>query len=149
MMAREGSAPTAGATTADDIVIDELLAREAERRRCLVERDFAALATLFADDLTYVHSIGTVQDRTTYLGYVQGPLRFLSIERAGLQVRLYGDVALMTGAMTNTIVAPNLAQPLKVDAFVAQVWRRGARGDWQMAHFQATRPPAPDAPRPL
>jgi hypothetical protein len=126
--------------------VDQLLALEALRRRSLVERDFDTLGQLFTGDLTYVHSLGTVQDRATYLDYVRGPMRFLSIERPSLDVKLYGDVAVMTGPMVNTITAPRLVQPLEVSAFVTQVWKRGGESGWQIANFQATRlPEAGDA----
>lgn len=132
-----------------DPVVDELLALESARRRGLVERDFEGLGRLFADDLTYVHSIGNVQDKATYLAYVQGPLRFLSIERPGLQVKHHGDVAIMSGPMVNTIIAPDLEQPLKVSAFVVQAWTRDPAAGWRMTHFQATRLPEAGAPKPL
>jgi len=128
--------------------VDELLALESLRRRCLVERDFDTLQGLFADELTYVHSIGTVQDRATYLAYVRGPMRFLSIERPQLAVRLHGDTAIMTGTMVNTIVAPSLEQPLKVSAFVTQVWKRGGQAGWQITNFQATRLPEANEAKP-
>jgi hypothetical protein len=135
-------------TDLNDPVVDELIALEAERRRCLIERDFDGLGRLFADDLTYVHSIGNVQDRATYLAYVQGPLRFLSIERPALQVKRHGDVAIMSGPMVNTIMPPNLEQAVKVGAFVVQAWVRGADAGWRMTHFQATRPPEAPPSRP-
>lgn len=135
-------------TDLNDTAVDELIALEAERRRCLVERDFDGLARLFADDLTYVHSIGNVQDRATYLAYVQGPLRFLSIERPALQVKRHGDVAIMSGPMVNTIMPPNLDQSLKISAFVVQAWVRDLHAGWRMTHFQATRPPEAAPPRP-
>jgi hypothetical protein len=128
--------------------VDELLALEALRRHCLVERDFDTLQSLFADELTYVHSTGKVQNRAAYLAYVQGPLRFLSIERPHLSVRLHADLALMTGTMVNTIVAPELPQPLEVSAFVTQVWKRGGEQGWQIANFQATRLPDTAAGKP-
>jgi ketosteroid isomerase-like protein len=114
---------------------------EARRRTALVERDFTTLASLFADDLVYVHSIGNVQDKPTYLAYVQGPMSFASIERGPLTVRAYGEVAVMTGEMTNTLAGPNLPAPVVVQAMVTQVWRDAGAGQWQMVHFQATRLP--------
>ncbi len=117
---------------------------EATRRTALVARDFTTLAPLFADDLVYVHSLGNVQDKPTYLAYVQGPMSFASIERGPLQVRAYGDVAVMTGDMTNTLIVPGRAEAVVVTALVTQVWRLGDAG-WQMVHFQATRRPEPGA----
>ncbi|KRB93537.1 nuclear transport factor 2 family protein [Noviherbaspirillum sp. Root189] len=122
-------------------IANHLLELEALRRKCLVERNFDKLETLFADDLSYTHSIGNVQDKPTYLAYVQGPARFLSIERDKLAVKAYGDVAVMTGYMTNTITAPNLEAPVVVQAFVTQVWKNDPQAGWQIVNFQATRLP--------
>lgn len=131
-------------TDTENELARQLAQLEATRRKALVERDFTTLATLFADDLVYVHSVGNVQDKPTYLAYVQGPMSFASIERGPLRVRAYGEVAVMTGEMINTLAGPDLPAPVVVKALVTQVWRNGAAG-WQMVHFQATRLPAPDS----
>jgi ketosteroid isomerase-like protein len=133
-------------TQAEEEIVAHLEQREAARRKALVERDFTNLASLFADDLVYVHSIGNVQDKATYLAYVQGPMSFASIERGPLRVRVYGEVAVMTGEMINTLAVPDLPAPVVVKALVTQVWRKGAAG-WQMVNFQATRLPGPDPTR--
>jgi ketosteroid isomerase-like protein len=133
-------------TQTEEEIVAHLEQREAARRKALVERDFTNLASLFADDLVYVHSIGNVQDKATYLAYVQGPMSFASIERGPLRVRVYGEVAVMTGEMINTLAVPDLPAPVVVKALVTQVWRKGAAG-WQMVNFQATRLPGPDPTR--
>ncbi|MES2262762.1 MAG: nuclear transport factor 2 family protein [Pseudomonadota bacterium] len=122
-------------------VASHLIELEGRRRIALVARDFDTLSTLFANDLIYVHSRGNVQDKPAYLAYVQGPLSFASIERGLLEVREYGPVAVMTGAMTNTLTGPTLPAPVVVQASVVQVWRDNGAAGWQMVHFQATRLP--------
>lgn len=129
---------------AEEEIAAHLEQREAARRQALVERDFTTLESLFADDLVYIHSIGNVQDKASYLAYVRGPMSFASIERGPLRVRVYGELAVMTGEMINTLAVPDLPAPVLVKALVTQVWCRGAAG-WQMVNFQATRIPAPDA----
>lgn len=129
--------------TSADIII-HLTEREAIRRTALVNRDFGTLAALFADDLVYVHSVGSVQDKPAYLAYVQGPMSFVSIERGPLKIRPYGDIAVMTGEMVNTIAAPELPKPIVVASFVTQVWRDHGPAGWQMVQFQATRLPPRD-----
>ncbi|MES2260974.1 MAG: nuclear transport factor 2 family protein [Pseudomonadota bacterium] len=123
-----------------DIFIEELLQLETQRRHALVSKDFKRLAELFSDDLVYVHSTGIVQDKATYLQYAEHALEFLSIERHGLQVRYYGDIAVMSGGMTNVIQAPGLPAPLTVNSHVTQIWNRSG-GIWKQVSFQATRSP--------
>jgi hypothetical protein len=118
----------------------QLLEREAARGRALVERDFDTLAQLLADDLLHVHSTGVVQDKAAYLDYVRGPLAFLSVERRDLKVKMFGDAAVMTGAMSNVMQPPGPAVPVTVESHVVQMWVPGSAG-WQLALFQATRLP--------
>ncbi|WP_454806017.1 nuclear transport factor 2 family protein [Paraburkholderia fungorum] len=123
-----------------DSIVEHLLELERLRRDSLVSKDFDTLATLLADEIVYTHSTGAVQDKQTYLAYARNALTFLSIERGELTVRVYGNVALMTGPMTNTVMAPSLKEPMQVRSNVLQLWVH-EHGSWTMAAFQATRAP--------
>lgn len=63
-----------------EITTTQLLELEEQRRHALVNKDFDLLATLFADELVYMHSTGVVQDKPTYLAYAQNVLEFVSID---------------------------------------------------------------------
>jgi ketosteroid isomerase-like protein len=135
-MLRKQDQPPASAIASHLVFLEE------RRRAALVDRDFGMLASLFADDLVYIHSIGNVQDKPAYLAYVQeGRMSFASIERGPLRVREYGNTAVMTGEMTNTLNVPAAPAPVVVRATVTQVWRDNGPAGWQMVHFQATRLP--------
>jgi ketosteroid isomerase-like protein len=127
-------------TSMNNQAFNELLEREAARGRALVERDFDTLAQLMTDDLLHIHSTGVVHDKAAYLDYVRGPLAFLSVERRDLKVKMFGDAAVMTGAMSNVMRPPGPAVPVTVESHVVQIWVPGSAG-WQLAVFQATRLP--------
>ena len=118
-----------------------LLAREAERRDALVNDDMAGLAALLSDDLVHVHATGNVHDKSQLLNHAGAVLRFYDIERGPLQIRrLASDVAVMTGAMTNTVGRRGEEEKINVAAFVTQIWvERG--GHWRVASFHAVRLP--------
>ena len=121
----------------DRQVIDEVLAAEDARLAAIDERNFDALERLIADDLSYVHSdTGEYQDKPALLERLRDSPR--SYKRRGLRVRLYGDVAVMTGEIDITIDAlEGVADERHVFSFATQVWiHRDDR--WQMVVFQAT-----------
>lgn len=121
-----------------DARLDAVLAAEQQRQALVVTRDFDALAGLLADDLVYVHSMGTVHDKAAYLAHAQGPVKVSAIARGPLAVRFVGDVALMSGTQTNTFQPPENAPSVTVDSFATQVWVF-RDGRWQLLAFQATR----------
>jgi ketosteroid isomerase-like protein len=64
----------------------------------LIDRDWDALAALYADDYTLVRSDGTTLGKAEVLAELKlGTLRFKSIQLRNEQIRLIGSVALLTG----------------------------------------------------
>jgi hypothetical protein len=115
----------------DDVAVDEVL--DAERRRCeaWLGDDVAALAELLADDIWYVHTNGVREDKaqvieTCRVGWV--------VSRSSLDVRLYDDVAVVTGGIT---VSPRSDTTTKYESQAIQVWLRRA-GRWQLVTQQST-----------
>jgi len=86
-----------------DAAVTEVLALEAARCRAISGQDWEALAAMLSDDLTHTHITGVTQDKATYLAHVQkNPRR---VERRALKVRIYGDVAVVTGPQVNLVEA--------------------------------------------
>jgi ketosteroid isomerase-like protein len=125
------------ANDADQRVIDEVLAAEAARLRAIDTRDWAALDLLIGDDLSYVHSdTGLYEDKAANLATLHVSPR--SYVRRDLQVRPYGDVAVLTGEIDITIDAiENVSPEQHIFSFATQVWVK-RDGRWQMVVFQAT-----------
>src|SRR5262245_64705019 len=72
----EAGAPDAAASRAS-----EILALDDERFAAMTAGDRAAIERLLADDLTYVHSNGTVDDKASLLEALSsGKLRYLEID---------------------------------------------------------------------
>jgi hypothetical protein len=115
---------------------EEILALEQRRHAALLDCDVDALGALFADDLTHVHTSGVVHTKQALLDYLKTRVRFLSIERHGVEIRVYENVAVMTGAMTSRMRDPQTGELATLHAFVTQVLRR-LEGHWRFCAFHA------------
>lgn len=112
---------------------------EAERRRqsALVAVDLAALNELFGEDLIHVHSTGLVHNKTELLRHIEQRRAFLAIELGPLQIRIEGNIAVMTGLITNRMRARDGAGEILMNGFVTQILRRSPEG-WKFINFQLT-----------
>ncbi|WP_373886260.1 nuclear transport factor 2 family protein [Sphingobium sp. CFD-2] len=79
--------------------------RELENRRiaALVSTDLAALNNLLADDLVHVHGNGKIDDKEEYLQGVASKYRYHSIQRGDLNIRVFGNVAIVVGRLSQTV----------------------------------------------
>lgn len=116
--------------------VDLILEAENRRRAALVAVDMAELDALFADDLVHVHSNALVHDKAALLAHIAHNRAFLAIERGPLTVRRYGDVAVLTGGMTNWMRRNDGAE-IVLGGMVTQVLRR-EDGVWRFTSFQLT-----------
>jgi hypothetical protein len=81
------------------ITEDEALKAEDARYAAQIGNDFAAMAQLFADDLVYVHSSGTVDSKASYIERQRSnALHYRAMRRSDAKVRVYGCAAIITGA---------------------------------------------------
>jgi len=114
-------------------------ALEARRAAAIAERDFDTLAGVLAEDYLHVYGGGSTGGRADYLEQVRRAPRVPT--RGPLTVRVYGDVAVMSGNLLNRIQYPD--QPERVlDTFVTQVARK-VDGQWKFVSFQITQKTRP------
>ena len=121
------------ANGAKDAAADEVL--ELERARCaaISKQDWDALSALLADDLTHTHITGVTQDKAAYLAHVQkNPRR---VERRDLKVRIYGDVAVVTGPQVNLLESDGGMTEVAIESL--QVWTR-RDGTWRVVAFASS-----------
>jgi len=115
-----------------------LRAREDERTAALLKSDYDALAELVTDDLVHVHATGMSENKRDYLDGIQAKLEFLAVSRPDLKIRIYGQVAVMTGPLVQSIRIKGPGQVVDMTAMVTQVWRLDD-GVWRICSFQATK----------
>jgi hypothetical protein len=109
---------------------------ELERRRCaaISSGDTASLRALLSVDYVHVHMNAAVDDRA---GHLQGvALRPRQTTRGELCVRVYGELAVLTGELTNQMAAPGQEQTT-MRAYCHQVAVR-QDGGWRFVSTQLT-----------
>jgi hypothetical protein len=131
------------ATAGDGPTIEGVIAAERRRGEALVAGDLAALRDILAPELTHTHTRGVTDDLPAFLHFVEHDMAFLEIERGPLTVRLFGDVAVMTGTSTN-LVKPRDKEPILSRSQALQVWQWRSRR-WVMLAFQSTTLPSQTA----
>lgn len=83
----------------DDVSVEQsALEFQSARFNAMVEEDMEALEHFLADDLTYSHTTGWTETKSEFLSTVESrKIDYVSMSPEDVEVRVYGDVAVMTG----------------------------------------------------
>lgn len=127
------------ALAADCRPIDETEVVQAELQRYEAQTgdDFIAMERIIGDDLVYIHSSSTVDDKRAYIGSMRdGTVKYRTMRMLDYKVRIYDCIALMTGTARFEVTVKG--SDLTVDLRFTEAWAR--RGDaLQFISWQATR----------
>jgi hypothetical protein len=129
-------------TQADPTPAQEILDIEARRVAAMVERDLATLEGILADDLTYTHSGGRIDDKQSFLALIADPeSTYLGVDfYPRVEVIPCGDGAvLVRGKAQIRLERINGEKPSYPVWFVDVFAKRDGR--WQLVAWQATRAP--------
>ena len=114
----------------------DILTLETERITAMVRQDTRALGALLADDLSYTHSAGNTDSKTSFLDLIENGVRYLGVDYSDVQVvPLDGDTAVVRGEAK--IRLQDIPEYFVV---FLDVWTR-REGAWKMIAWQATRIP--------
>jgi len=104
-----------------------------------IKKDRATMERMMADDYMYTHSNGSVLNRAQDIAEtMSGDVKWTASKTEGLKVRLYGDVAIVTGLQTLTGSAKNyVSGPRRF----TDIWIK-RDGRWQNIGGQTTLVPA-------
>jgi ketosteroid isomerase-like protein len=128
----QGSRLAAQGTTPEDSV----RAVELSRGQALERADTVALSRMVADEFVEISRLGQVRTRAENIRDIaSGALRLTSVRYDSLMVRIYGDVAVLTGIADNTGVARGMPFSGKV-RYMRVFVRRDGR--WQAVAMQQT-----------
>lgn len=121
--------------------VESVRQAEVRRVRALIEADYSALDSVLADDLVYTHSTAKVDTKTSYLEpLLSGRTRYRALDASDVQVRIYGNTAVITGAMRSLALVAG--RESRTHMRFTSVWvQRDTR--WQMVTWQSTRIPEP------
>lgn len=105
----------------------------------LIKKDRATMERLYADDYMYLHSNGTVNNKTQEIAeYMSPDLKWATRKSDDLKVRIYRDVAVVTGLSTLTGSAKGYVSGARR---FTELWVR-RNGRWQSVGGQSTLVPA-------
>jgi ketosteroid isomerase-like protein len=110
-----------------------------EHARCLAitSVDIDALRAMNSDDLTYTHTGGMTEDLEAFLASIAKHPREIT-RKDDLEVRLYGDVAVMTGWLHATFPHPEGGgERVELDSHALQVWVKEGES-WKHTAFAAS-----------
>lgn len=111
-----------------DTVRDEIIALEKRRCAALTAGNIEAVRELMADDLVHIHGNGAMDDKAGYLKGVETKYVFHCIERGDLNIRVYGDVAVVVGPLEQTVSVRGVDKLNQIKAIATQTWVRSGTG---------------------
>ena len=102
----------------------------------MVDSNTQKLDALMADSMVYVHSSGITDNKQAYLQLLSsGTVKYETVDFDKLNVRLLGQVALITGTMKASLMRAGARKQIAT-AYMA-VWEHTG-GDWLLHAVQAT-----------
>jgi ketosteroid isomerase-like protein len=136
LCAAAGTALAAGTGSAQSTA--EVLSAEDARFAAMIRGDTAALASMLADDLLYVHSSGRTETKAQFLTAVGSQaIRYLAFVPVDRRVTTLGPDAALIMGRANARVSLG-GPPLEFDIRYIAVYGR-ASGRWQLRGWQTTR----------
>jgi 3-hydroxyisobutyrate dehydrogenase len=123
----------------------ELLALDSERFRAMVRQEFGTLERLLDDELVWTHASAVSEGKRSFLERLKaGSTRYMEITRSEEKVRLFDNVAIVSG-VANIHAMVNGAERFLTNRY-NNVWLNRA-GYWRMVNWQSTAMPvAPESP---
>ncbi len=110
---------------------------ERELTEALLRDEFAAVGRIYADDFTLTNANGLVRDRARRMAMLKsGAVKNLSINQEDVDVRVYGDTAVVTGRAAFR-VRSDAEEHGETQRFMHVLVKR--EGRWQMVAQQMTR----------
>ncbi len=115
--------------------MDEIIVLEDRRIVAMTKGDVHVLEEILADDLIYTHTTARIDTKSSFIEAISsGRSNYRSVEREDVQVRQFGDSAVVTGH-AKFHVGDNNFQARFIDVYVKR------NGAWQMVAWQSTRLP--------
>jgi len=117
--------------------VSTVLAAELNRFEAMTRADTAALKSMLADDLWYVHSNGLTETKKVHLNAIASrKVVYEKMDRESVNVRTYGKTALVNGKLA--VRGKLNGNPFELRLFYSAVYRKKHRF-WQLVNWQSTK----------
>jgi Domain of unknown function (DUF4440) len=119
---------------------EKLVADRVENlRKLMITPEKTALEELAADDLSFGHSTGLIEDKSNFVNsFVSHKSVFTSVTLFNQTIKIIGDVAIVRHRMMGD--TNNNNTPGKVDIIVLMIWQK-TNGLWKLLARQAAKIP--------
>ena len=108
----------------------QLAARVAEFNQAIINTDANTLSAMVADELSYGHSSGAIQDKAEFIKKVlEGPNFFKSFDLKDQQIKVTGKNAIVRHIATAQVVNNNVPGEIKFGNIM--VWKK-VGGTWKL-----------------
>jgi ketosteroid isomerase-like protein len=109
-------------------------------RKAMIAADKATLESLSAEELSYGHSSGLVENKAQFVDqFVTGKTVFLdNLTFSNQTIRIAGDAAIVRHRLTSD--TNNNKVPGNVDIIILMVWQK-QKGEWRLLARQAAKIP--------
>ncbi len=112
------------------------LAAERQRIQAMIAADEDAMNLSMHESLTYVHSNGRVDSKTSLVaGIVAGRVNYRVVEPQDPEIRVRGDVAIITARVRMEVAADSEIYRLS-SVYTAAYWYEAGR--WQLVAYQSS-----------
>lgn len=116
---------------------EKIIELDRQRMIATVEKDFATLDRLIANELIYTHSNARVDTKQSLIGAMEsGANAYTVLEPSDVHAQDLGDVVVLTGVAA--ITASSGGKPNSFRVRFIDVYANNA-GQWQMVTWQSTR----------
>jgi ketosteroid isomerase-like protein len=106
-------------------------------KKAMIDGDKTGLQNITADQLSYGHSSGKVEDKTTFVeNIVSGKSDFVTINLTNQTITISGDVAIVRHALSAT--TNDGGNPGSVNLNILLIWQK-QKGQWKLLARQAVK----------
>lgn len=118
------------------ITENEALAAEDARYQAQINARFDIMELMFGDELVYQHSSGALDDKTGFIRAISsGAVRYRTMERYDVKVRIYGGIAIITGRARFGVTVNGADSTVRLSFH--SIWAKRGAGQ-QFVSWQAT-----------
>jgi ketosteroid isomerase-like protein len=105
----------------------------------MISKDKSTLEKLTADELSFGHSTGVVENKSEFVQNVlSGPTTFTSIDISNQSINPAGDISIVRNI--TTISGNSKGQPLNIKIGVLMIWKKQG-GNWKLLARQGFKLP--------